>query len=88
MLWGLGSVGGTTWPDLAVLAPVLGLGLVLAAVISPAMNALLLGERYAASMGVHVRRIRTVAIVATAVLAGGRRRSAGRSRSSGSPSRT
>ena len=59
VLWGLGSVGGTTWPDLAVLAPVLGLGLVLAAVISPAMNALLLGERYAASMGVHVRRIRT-----------------------------
>jgi iron complex transport system permease protein len=70
MLWGLGSVTGTTWPDIAVLAPVLGIGLVLAMLISPAMNALLLGERYAASMGVHVRRIRRVAIIATALLAG------------------
>ncbi len=70
VLWGLGSVTGTTWPDIAVLAPVLGLGVLLAMLISPAMNALLLGERYAASMGVHVRRIRTAAIIATALLAG------------------
>ena len=63
-------MSGTTWQDLAFLAPAVLVGVLLAAWISPSLNALLLGETYAASMGVGVKRIRTVAIVATAVIAG------------------
>ena len=70
VLWGLGSVGGTTWPDLAFLAPAVLLGVALAGSVAPSLNAMLLGERYAASMGVAVGRIRIVGIVATAVTAG------------------
>ncbi len=70
VLWGLGSVSGTTWQDLAFMAPAVLVGVLLAAWVSPSLNALLLGETYAASMGVGVKRIRTVAIVATAVIAG------------------
>ena len=70
VLWGLGSVSGTTWQDLAFLAPAVLLGVLLAAWIASSLNALLLGETYAASMGVGVRRVRTVAIVATAIIAG------------------
>lgn len=70
VLWSLGSVDGTYLGDTAVLLPVVAVGIAAAMVIAPSLNALLLGERYAASMGVHVRRIRVVAIVATALVCG------------------
>ncbi len=70
VLWGLGSVGGTTRDDLVFLAVPVLIGVVIAAVLAPALNAVLLGELYAASMGVAVRRLRALAIVATALVAG------------------
>lgn len=70
VLWGLGSVSGTTRADLWFLGiPVL-VGIGIAAIAAPSLNALLLGERYAASMGVAVRRLRALVIVATALIAG------------------
>lgn len=71
VLWSLGSLDGTYLGDLAVLGPVVGIGLVLALLLSPSLNALVLGERYAQTMGVRVRRVRVVAIVATSVVCGG-----------------
>lgn len=70
VLWSLGSLDGTYLPDMVILLPVVGVGLVAALAISPSLNTLLLGERYAASMGVNVRAIRTVAIVATGMVCG------------------
>lgn len=70
VLWGLGSYSGVTKDDLPVLAPLVLLGLLLAAALTRPLNALLLGESYAASMGVRVRVVRTVAVLATAVTAG------------------
>lgn len=70
VLWGLGSVSGTGWPDVAVLAPAVLVGVLLIAALAPSLNALLLGERYAATMGVAVRRVRALAITATAIIAG------------------
>ncbi len=70
VLWSLGSLDGTYLGDVAVLLPVVAVGLLAALGISPSLNALLLGERYAASMGVRVRRIRAVAIAATALVCG------------------
>lgn len=70
VLWSLGSVDGTYLGDMVVLLPVVGVGIGLALAISPSMNALLLGERYAATMGVNVRRVRAIAIVVTAAVCG------------------
>ncbi len=70
VLWGLGSVAGTDWPDLALLTPAVLIGVALIAALSRSLNVLLLGESYAASMGVAVRRVRGVAITATALIAG------------------
>ena len=70
VLWGLGSVSGTGWQDIAILGPVVLVGVLIAAVLSRPLNAMLLGERYAATMGVAVRRVRSLGIVATAVIAG------------------
>ncbi len=70
VLWGLGSVSGTTRSDLLFLGVPVALGIVLAALLSGSLNALLLGETYASSMGVAVRRLRALTIIATALIAG------------------
>ena len=68
--WEAGSFRSVTWEQLHVLVPVLVAGLALAVVTIKPLNALLLGERYAATMGVDVRRIRFVVISTAALLAG------------------
>jgi iron complex transport system permease protein len=68
--WGFGSFAGTTWGQLGVLAPAVVLGLVLALVMTKQLNALLLGDRYAASMGLAVGRARLLTICGASLLAG------------------
>jgi iron complex transport system permease protein len=68
--WGFGSFEGVTWPDLHVLVPVLGLSLIACTASIKPLNALLLGERYAATMGVRVRQARVFLIASSSVLAG------------------
>jgi iron complex transport system permease protein len=68
--WSDGNFGGVTWPNVQVLLPVLVIGAALAVAIVKALDALLLGERYAHSMGVSVRHIRWLALASVALLAG------------------
>lgn len=68
--WGLGSYAGTTWDDLAVFAPVCGAAVLMALAGVKPLNALLLGENYARTMGVHVRRARTLTLLIASLLAG------------------
>jgi len=70
LLWGLGSFASTTWADLRLLLPVVASGLVAAALIVRPLNALLLGEAYARTMGVDVRRIRLTTVASASLLAG------------------
>ncbi len=71
LLWTFGALGGVTGPHLAVLATVVALGLGLALASAKPLNALLLGENYARSLGLRVRRSRTLIILSTSLLAGG-----------------
>ena len=68
--WGFGSYQGVTWPTLAVLAPVLVVGLAASWPLAKGLNALLLGERYAETMGLNPRAMRASIVVVSAVLAG------------------
>ena len=68
--WGLGSFSGTTGADLAVFAPVVALGLLVALAGVKPLNALLLGEDYARSVGVRIGRVRLLILASSAVLAG------------------
>lgn len=70
LAWEAGSFRSVTWDQLHVLVPVLLFGLVLATLTIKQLNALLLGERYAATMGVEVRRTRFITIGTAALLAG------------------
>jgi iron complex transport system permease protein len=68
--WDHGSFGGATWQQLSVLVPAVAVGCGLAMSQVKALDALVLGDSYAASMGIAVRRTRIVAFAAAAILAG------------------
>ncbi|NJM39589.1 MAG: iron ABC transporter permease, partial [Anaerolineae bacterium] len=67
--WTFGSFGGTTWGNLQVLVPVVLMGLALAFVSVKPLNALLLGEAYARSMGVNVTHARVMIAASASLLA-------------------
>lgn len=69
--WGFGSFAGTSWNDLVILGLTVAAGLLLAAGMTKSLNALLLGDAYAASMGVRVRLVRILVVVSASLLAGG-----------------
>ena len=68
--WTFGSFGGVTWRQLQVMAPTILLGLAGGHLLMKPLNALLLGETYAVSLGLNVRRVRLGIIGSSAVLAG------------------
>lgn len=70
LLWGLGSFAATGWSDLRLLLPLVAVGLATAAFTIRPLNALLLGESYAATMGIHVHRARIVTVASASLLAG------------------
>ena len=70
LIWTFGSLGGVTWTQMRVFAPVVLVGLALGLLLVKPLNALLLGERYARSMGVRTRAVRLSVIASTSLLAG------------------
>lgn len=68
--WTFGTFGGTTWNQIVIFAPLVIIGLIGAFALSKTLNALLLGETYARSMGLNVNRARISIITMTAILAG------------------
>ena len=70
IVWTMGSLGDVTSTQLAMLAPVVVVGLAMAVATIKPMNMLLAGERYAASMGLNIKRTRTLVLTATTLLAG------------------
>ena len=71
LIWTFGSLAGTNWNELAVLLPVCVAGLLLGLLLAKPLNALLLGDRYAESMGVPLKKVRLWIIISTSMLAGG-----------------
>lgn len=67
--WGLGSFSGVTWSRLRLFGTVTAAGLVVASVTPKQLNALLLGDAYARSMGLAVRRVRVATMAGASVLA-------------------
>ncbi|KKB78015.1 iron ABC transporter [Devosia soli] len=68
--WGFGSFGATTWTELSVMIPVVLIALLVAAFGTKQLNALLLGENYALSMGLNTRMMRLVTMASASLLAG------------------
>jgi iron complex transport system permease protein len=68
--WGFGSFSGVQWPKMIIFAPLVLIGLGVSLVTTKQLNALLLGESYASSMGLNVRRMRLVTMAGASILGG------------------
>ena len=66
--WTMGGLEGRTWDHVLLIAPFLALGLAVAMAYPRDLDALLLGETQAASVGVDVARTRLVLLLVTALL--------------------
>lgn len=70
VFWQMGSLNGATWKAVYTAFPIIVIGLVICAYIAAELNLLALGERAAQHAGVHVERLRIIAVIATALLTG------------------
>ena len=66
----MGSLGRLDWQDLGILWTLLMMGIFIFLYLLKKLNAFLLGEEYARSMGVNTKRTRFLMIVVTGILAG------------------
>ncbi|MEQ1693139.1 MAG: iron ABC transporter permease, partial [Gemmatimonas sp.] len=66
--WGFGSFSGVTWQRLQIFGPLTFFGVLIASMTTKQLNALLLGESYAKSMGLAVRRARLLTMLGASVL--------------------
>ena len=67
--WTFGSLSAVGWPQLQFMMPLAFAGIAAAFAMQKPLNLLLLGDNYAAGLGVSVSRMRIWAILATALLA-------------------
>lgn len=70
LLWTFGSLGGLSWSELQVMGVLVLAGVMVAIPLTKPLNALLLSENYALSMGIHLMRSRSAIILCTSLIAG------------------
>ncbi|MBO4763524.1 MAG: iron ABC transporter permease [Candidatus Methanomethylophilaceae archaeon] len=67
VFWSLGSLSGTGWEDIALMAPVIAAGVVLMVTQSRNLNAMMLGDAHAMDLGVDVRRTRLLLLAVSSM---------------------
>ena len=70
VIWTMGSLGNLTASQLNVLLVSVSAGIILSLFSSKILNALLIGETYARSIGLNVKFARTLVFICTSILAG------------------
>jgi iron complex transport system permease protein len=68
--WGFGSFQKVRWPEIPFFLAVIGLGATIAVLSTKDLNALLLGENYAQSMGLNLQRARLIIMTSAALMEG------------------
>ncbi|MWW25533.1 FecCD family ABC transporter permease [Algibacter lectus] len=70
VFWGFGSLGNLSWSDLTIFLIIYVLGILASLCSIKSLNTLLLGENYAKSLGLNIKKSRLIIIIATSLLAG------------------
>ncbi len=70
VIWTMGSLGDVTYTQLYILIPAVAVGLLLAVITIKPLNLLLFGEDYAVTMGLNIKKSRTLLFISTTLLAG------------------
>ena len=70
VVWTMGSLAALSSGDLIIFVPCICIGLIISVLLSKKMNILLLGENYARTLGLNIRRTRWMIFISTSILAG------------------
>ena len=70
LIWTFGSLSGLDWNELYILTVISLAGLLISFYQAKSLNTLLLGESYAQSMGINVKRARILIVISTSLMAG------------------
>lgn len=70
VIWTMGSLGDVSMSQLWLMIPAVVIGIILSVAVIKPLNLLLLGESYARSMGLNIKRSRMIIFVSTTLLAG------------------
>lgn len=68
--WGMGNFGDCNYSELILLAVGLSASILISMIILPRLNLMLLGENYASTMGVDIKKTRLAIMIATGLMAG------------------
>lgn len=68
VIWGMGDFSGVTTAQLPFFCTVIAGGLILSILLIKPLNALLLGERYAANLGVNIKQVRFLLLLCAGIL--------------------
>lgn len=71
LMWSFGSLSAVDWQKMQALAPATGAALLVSMLYFKPLNLLHLGEPYAQTSGLHVRKVRGMLVMLTGLLAGG-----------------
>ncbi len=70
VFWSLGNLGNLSWHEVSILSLISLFGLLLSIILIKPLNALLLGEKYAESLGINLKQTRLILISCTCLVAG------------------
>lgn len=68
LIWGFGSLSGLSWQQISIFALFVLSGIIVSLFSLRGITALLLGERYAQSLGINIKKLRFIILIATALL--------------------
>ncbi len=68
--WTLGNLGNLSWEKIVIFSVTIIAGLILSLFCVKTLDALLLGENYAKSIGINIKQKRNLIVIATSILAG------------------
>ncbi|TYP98256.1 iron complex transport system permease protein [Tenacibaculum adriaticum] len=70
VFWSFGSLGNLSWNELSVFSIIYALGIIGTFLIIKPLNSFLLGENYAKSLGINIKRSRNIILLITSLLTG------------------
>ena len=68
--WSMGSISNLSWNEISLLSVFVIIGIGISFMVIKPLNALLLGKKYAQSIGINYKKTRFFIIIATSILAG------------------
>lgn len=70
IFWSFGSLGNLSWPELSIFFIIYIFGVIATIAIVKPLNSFLLGENYAKSLGINIKRNRNIILLITSLLTG------------------